>query len=97
MERMQVIEFMLFLAGIHLMMTLIAAVYRIVDLWYRIDDFAVSILVRLLIPLVIIGFLLAWLEAGHWRAFTAGLVSFAVFHILVFWLIRLVLGLRGAR
>lgn len=91
------IEFILFFVGVHAMMTLIAAVYRIVDLWYRFDDFAVSIAVRLLIPLVIIGALLAWLEAGHWRAFAAGLLGFAIFHILIFWIVRLVLALRGAR
>ncbi|MBD3649375.1 MAG: hypothetical protein HUJ31_18420 [Pseudomonadales bacterium] len=85
------LEFILFLLGIHLMMAIIAGAYRIIDLWYRISDFTVSIAVRLLIPLVLTGILLTWLEGSDFRAFAAGLIGFAGFHIAIFWIVRLVL------
>ena len=81
-------DILLFLLGIHMCILLLAASYRIVDLWYRIGDFLAGILTRI--------FLLAALDVGLalllpdnlQTAFIAGQISFLVFHIVIFWLGR---------
>jgi hypothetical protein len=82
---------LLFLLGIHLMMTLLAAGYRVIDLWYRLGDFWLGIAARILMSLAIIGLLIVLLPAEWQSAFIDGLVFYLGFHVLAYWLGRLVI------
>ncbi len=82
-----------FLGGVHLAMMLIAACYRVIDLWYRISDFWLSISMRILLLAVInlVPHLLAadLISDDLLTGFMWGQVFFACFHVGIYWLARL--------
>jgi len=83
------LEVFAFLAGIHVMMMLIASIYGFVDLWYRIGDFWLQVTARVVF-VVAINLLLTWILDGEIRlAFLWGQGFYLVFHIVVFWFARL--------
>lgn len=66
-----------------------ASLYRIIDLWYCILHHWWKITVRLALILVVM-FLLYSLADDHFvNGFMTGQVFFTIFHIGVFWIIRL--------
>jgi hypothetical protein len=94
---MMILEVLCFFLGLHLTMLLVAACYRVIDLWYRISDYAVSILLQILATLTVIGLCL-WLIGAELRnAFLAGQIFFVSFHITIYWLGRAVLVMLGRR
>ena len=78
-----------FLLGIHLSMTLVASCYRIIDLWYRIQDFFVQILLRLCLVLAANLIFILWLEDSRQAAFILGQMFFVTFHIAIYWIGRI--------
>ncbi len=86
-----ILEIIFFILGVHLTMVLVAACYRIIDLWYRLSDFVVGIVIRILIVAGVIGLCLWGLEADSRNAFVAGQLFFLTFHITIYWLGRVLL------
>lgn len=84
--RNSMVELLIFLLGIHLTMQLVARFYRVIDLWYRIREFAFRITLSIAsygLPLA----LLVWaLQGSYLWAFIAGASSFLVFHVAIFWI-----------
>ena len=79
------IDFLLFLVGVHLCTRLIASCYGIVDLWYCFRQYWYKLLGKILLwsaIIVVIGLLAA---PVHHIAFMAGLAFFAIFHIVIYW------------
>jgi len=75
-----------FLLGIHLTMQLIASFYRIIDLWYRIEDF-IKPIARSIISYTIIMLLIWWyFEGSYESAFLWGCLFFLGFHLSIFWI-----------
>lgn len=85
------IEVLLFILGVHLAMQLIVRLYRIIDLWYRIRDFALGILVSIAGYGILIALLIWALEGKAETALMAGGIFFAIFHLAVFWIGKLLL------
>ena len=84
-----VLEVAMFLIGIHFMMMLLAATYRIADLWYCIADHLQGIVARILTILALNAAIL-WALGGDTReAFLWGQAFYLLFHISAFWLARL--------
>jgi len=79
---------LMFFIGFHLMIMLLAAGYRIVDLWYRIGDFWKGILVRIAGLTLLDGILLSTLTGDARSGFVWGQLSYLVFHIVIFWVAR---------
>ena len=84
-----ILEILSFLLGIHLSMTLIASFYRIIDLWYRISDFLIQILIRITMLAALNLFFILWLEDSRQTAFIYGQLFFMVFHITIYWIGRI--------
>lgn len=80
---------LLLLAGVHMMIMLLAAAYRYIDLWYRIRDFWPGNTIRVLILLLINGVMLNMLPDGLADAFWQGQLAYLVFHIVNYWVLRL--------
>ncbi|MDA0978415.1 MAG: hypothetical protein O3B72_07655 [Proteobacteria bacterium] len=87
----------LFAAGIHMMVLLLAAGYRYVDLWYRIGDFWPGLTARLLILAGIDAALVVYLPTSLSTAFFWGQAGYLVFHITIFWIIRFALWIALAK
>ena len=83
-----ILDLLSFLLGIHLSMTLIASFYRIIDLWYRISDFLIQILIRITLVAVLNLVFILWLEDSRQTAFIYGQLFFMVFHIVIYWIGR---------
>ena len=66
-------EILMFLLGVHLTMRLIASLYRILDLWYRIADFILPLSRSL--TFYALSLILVWwyLEGRNERAFFMGM------------------------
>ena len=84
-----VLEVAVFLIGIHFMMMLLAATYRITDLWYCISNHWQGIAARIVTILVLDAGILWLLGEGTSDAFLWGQVFYLLFHISAFWLVRL--------
>ncbi len=78
-------QILLFLLGIHLAMQLIAACYGLVDLWYCIDRHLLRVLTRILFWGATVALLDFWLTVGYQTWFQAGILFFAVFHVVIYW------------
>ena len=79
------IDFLLFLLGVHLCTRLIAACYGIVDLWYCWRQYWYKTVGKILLwsaIIIVIGLLAA---PAHHIAFLAGLAFFVIFHIVIYW------------
>ncbi len=83
------IEVLLFLVGIHFMMMLLAAIYRLVDLWYCIGKYWMGIVFRLALIAALNYALLTFLSQDNREAFLWGQGSYLVFHIVIFWLAQI--------
>jgi hypothetical protein len=83
-----IIEILIFMLGLHLMMLLLARLYRIIDLWYRIKDFWLGVVgqISAVILLDVIAYLL--LTEHLAGVFLAGQLFYLVFHISIFWIGR---------
>jgi len=84
-----ILEVLCFLLGIHLSMMLIASCYRLVDLWYRITDFVITILIRLGVVTALNTIFILWLQGANQIAFISGQLFFLAFHIVIFWIGRI--------
>jgi hypothetical protein len=84
-----ILDSLSFLLGIHLCMTLIASFYRIIDLWYRISDFLIQILIRITLVAVLNLIIFLMLEDSRQTAFIYGQLFFMVFHIAIYWIGRI--------
>ena len=87
----------MFFIGIHFMIMLLAAGYRIIDLWYRIGDFWKGILVRIAGLTLLDGILLSALSGNALSSFAWGQLCYLVFHIVIFWAARIGIHLTEAR
>jgi hypothetical protein len=83
------IDFLIFLLGVHLCTRLIAACYGIVDLWYCREQYWDRMLGKILLWFTIIGAVGFLTAPMHHAAFIAGLACFAIFHIVVYWVAQL--------
>ena len=91
------LEVLMFIAGIQMMIELLAAGYRFIDLKYRLGDFWVQLTSRALILLAVNAVLLMQLPDMLASAFLWGQVAYLLFHIGIFWLIRAGLSLLRYR
>ena len=86
-----------FLLGVHLTMQLIAGLYRIIDLWYRIGDFLIPITRSILFYTLLMGFILWYLEGSSETAFLWGGLFFLGFHLTIFWICQVIFRLKWWR
>ena len=92
-----IINVLIFLLGMQYMIMVLAALYRYVDLWYRIADSWVGITARLVV-LIGLGVLLYWLLQPGWsEAFIYGQLTYLFLHVVGFWIIRFGLILMESR
>ena len=91
------LEILCFFLGIHLAMLLVSACYRIIDLWYRLSDYVMDILARILIIGGLCGLCYWGFEGDLRSAFVAGQVFFVSYHIMIYWIGRLMLNLLTRR
>ena len=84
-----ILEILCFLLGIHLSMMLVASCYRLVDLWYRITDFIFTILIRIIVIAALNAIFILWLQGANQIAFITGQLFFLAFHIVIFWVGRI--------
>ena len=92
-----ILSIVMFFVGIHFMIMLLAAGYRIVDLWYRIGDFWAGILARIVGLTVLEGILLSTLNGDALSGFVWGQLSYLVFHIVIFWVARMGIYIMEAK
>ncbi len=90
-------ETLLFLLGIHFSIMLLAACYRIIDLWYRIGDYIVGISARIVALAMIDTAIYLVLKEDWQMAFIAGQIAYLVFHIVLFLINRFVIKLMESR
>ena len=84
-----ILSVLMFVTGIHIMIMLLAAGYRIIDLWYRIGDFWKSTLARMAGLALLDGILLTTLSGNALSSFVWGQLSYLIFHIVIFWTARM--------
>ncbi len=92
-----ILDILCFLLGVHLSMMLVAALYRIIDLWYRISEFYSHVLRHLLLVLLLNAVFLFGLDGSKQNALIAGQLFFLAFHLVVFILGRVLLGIQAFR
>lgn len=90
-------EILIFLLGLHLTMQLIASLYRIIDLWYRIGDFLLTIARSVTFYTLSIVFIWWYLEGSNESAFLWGCAFFLSFHVSIFWIGQAMLKLKWWR
>ncbi len=83
------IELLLFLAGMQIMIMMLAAGYRYIDLWYRISEFWPGITARFTTLIVLDIVVLYFLDSTYLNAFIGGQASYLIFHIAIFWILRI--------
>jgi len=86
-----------FLLGIHLAMQLIADLYRIIDLWYRIEDFLFPIIRSILFYTLIIAMTGWYLDGSAKHAFIWGGLFFSGFHVAIFWISQALFRVKWGR
>lgn len=95
---MQIItDIFFFLLGVHLTMQLIAGLYRIIDLWYRIGDFLFSVVGSIFLRTLIIVLITWYLEESHERAFIWGGLFFFIYHVGIFWMFQALIRIKKWR
>ena len=67
-------------------MQLLASLYRILDLWYRIGDFLLPVVRSVIFYALIIVLIWWYLEGSKESAFFLGCLFFLSFHVTVFWI-----------
>ena len=75
-----------FLIGVHLTMTLLGALYRIIDLSFSLKHFWLEITSRIAFNLTLIFLVYFFVSGLFLQGFLYGQVFFIVFHVTVFWL-----------
>ena len=85
------LEVILFIVGMQLMIQSLAACYGIVDFWHAFSSHWMKVLTGIVVNLGLVGLLLALLPADLASAFSAGLLTYLLFHVLIFVLFRLLL------
>ena len=88
-----ILEVLCFLLGIHLSMMMIASCYRLIDLWYRLREFIIGILVRIIVVAALNAIFIIWLQDAYQIAFITGQLFFLIFHIVIFWIGRVLVML----
>ncbi len=89
-----VIKIVLFLLGMGISVQVIAALYRIIDLWYTIHTAYLKVIQGIL-GWAGISFLIAVLLGDQWRmAFLWGLVLYVPFYLINFTLIQAIIRYR---
>ncbi len=83
------LEVLLFLAGMQIMIMLLAAGYRYIDLWYRIGEYWPGITARFLVLVAVDAAIFYLLENTYLNAFFWGQISYLIFHVGIFWLLRI--------
>ncbi len=84
-----IVDILVFIAGIQLMIMLLAAVYGFTDLWYCIGLHWPGLVTRLIVMLGLnIGAVLL-IPTEHQGALVRGQLVFLTFHICIFWLARM--------
>ena len=79
-------DIFIFLLGVHLTMQLVASLYRILDLWYRIGDFLFPIARSVIFYTLIMALIWWYLEGSKESTFLWGCLFFLGFHVSVFWI-----------
>ena len=92
-----ILSIVMFLVGAHLMIVLLAAGYRIIDLWYRIGDFWAGILAKIVGLTLLEGIILSTLTGDALSGFVWGQLSYLVFHIVIFWIARMGIYIMEAK
>ena len=92
-----ILSVLMFFIGIHFMIMLLAAGYRITDLWYRIGDFWKGILARIAGLTLLDGILLSTLSGNALSSFAWGQLCYLVFHIVIFWAAQIAISLIETR
>lgn len=88
------IKIILFLVGMCISVQVIAAFYRIIDLWYTIHT-AYLMVIRGILVWIGISVIIAILLGNHWRrAFLWGLVLYVPFYLINFILIQSIIRYR---
>ena len=86
-----------FCIGVHLTMTLLGSLYRIIDLGYRLREFWLQVTARIFLNAGII-FLVYFLASGNFElGIWVGQCFFLIFHISIFWVGRIALFLLHRR
>lgn len=67
-------------------MQLIASLYRILDLWYRIGDFLLTSARSVIFYILSMIFIWWYLEGRNESAFLWGCIFFLCFHVSIFWI-----------
>ncbi|MFT4799840.1 MAG: hypothetical protein ACJAYE_002236 [Candidatus Azotimanducaceae bacterium] len=86
-----------FCVGVHLTITLLGSLYRLIDLGYRLSDFWLPVIARIFLNGGII-FLVYFLSSGNFElGFWVGQCFFLIFHISIFWVGQFALFLLHRR
>jgi hypothetical protein len=91
------LKIFLFLTGVSLSVQLVASLYRIIDLWYTINN-AYPRVLRGIMGWSALTVLIAMLSGAVYRpAFLWGLFSFLLFHIVSYWTTKLLFRLSASK
>ncbi len=92
-----ILSVLLFLAGIHFMILLLAYGYRIIDLWYRIGDYWKGIVANIT-ALLAFNVLVIYILPQEFKAiWIYGQAVYLGFHVVIFWIARLALWLLASK
>ncbi|MBT4161443.1 MAG: hypothetical protein HOC70_14360 [Gammaproteobacteria bacterium] len=83
------LELLLFLAGMQIIIMLLATGYRYIDLWYRIGEYWPGITARLITLIVLDAAVFYFLDSPYLNAFFWGQISYLIFHVAIFWVVRI--------
>lgn len=82
------LETLIFLAGFQMMIELLAAGYRFIDLWYRIEEYWQHLCLKFAAWVILDLAVLNLLSPELSEIFLWGQACFLLFHISVYWIIR---------
>jgi len=74
-----------FLIGVQLTMNLFAALYRVLDLWYCIDQQWPRVLKPIIVHSLMIALFYTFASGLFFNAILVGQIFFALFHTGIFW------------
>ena len=84
------LETLIFLAGLQMMIELLAAGYRFIDLWYRIEEHWQRLSLKFAAWVILDMAVLNLLNPELSEIFLWGQACFLLFHISIYWIIRAV-------
>ncbi|MBO6556236.1 MAG: hypothetical protein JJ934_02065 [Pseudomonadales bacterium] len=84
-----IIETLLFFAGVHFMILLLASCYRVIDLWYCIGNHWKDILATIIALGIFNAFIVFMLPEEFKAPWVWGQVCYLSFHVVIFWIGRL--------